>query len=395
MINEFLVKTFIKDYKNVEKDEVRDKYGYLGGAFGIIINILLFLIKLLIGIFANSVAIMADSFNNLSDVASSIVTIVGFKISSKPADKEHPFGHGRIEYLSGLVVSTLVILVGYEFIKSSFDRILHPTQVKFEVIPFVLLIISIFFKVWLSSFNSFIGKKINSTALKASAVDALGDVITTSTVVLSYLISNFTSIPIDGYIGLLVAIFIVYSGFKLIKETINPLLGEAPSEDIVSNIINTIKGYEHISGVHDLIVHNYGPSKYIASIHAEIPRDIDIIKIHEIIDSAENKVKKELGVEIVIHMDPVLTDDKDIIEKYIFVKEISKNIQHVISIHDFRIVGEGEKMNFVFDVVVDDKEDLTVSLKDKIKRAFNKKVQERYPYSNCIINVERDYFSYH
>ncbi len=356
---------------------------------------MLFLIKLMIGIMSNSMAIMADSFNNLSDVASSVITIIGFKVSSKPPDKEHPFGHGRFEYFSGLIVATLVMLVGYELIKSSFDRILRPSDVLFEIIPFIILLISILFKIWLSSFNSYIGKKINSTALKASAFDALGDVVATSTVVLSYLISNFTKIPIDGYIGLLVAFFITFSGFKLVKETVNPLLGEAPSKELVQSIIDIVMDHEYISGVHDLIVHNYGPSSYIASIHVEIPRDINIIKIHEIIDKAENDVKEKLGVIIVIHMDPILTDDESIKEKYNFIKEISNEIKEIKSIHDFRVIGDEEKMTFVFEVVIDEKEKLTLSLKEKIKRTFKEKAKQKYPMSNCIINIERDYFSYY
>lgn len=394
LINDLLIRTFVKDYENIEKKEVRDRYGFVAGTFGIIINILLFFIKLIIGMISNSVAIMADSFNNLSDVASSIITIIGFKFSSKPADKEHPFGHGRIEYFSGLIVAILVMLVGYELVKSSFDRILNPSKVIFEMIPFIILLISILFKIWLSSFNNYIGKKINSTALKASGFDALGDVISTSTVVLAYLISNFTQIPIDGYIGIIVALFIIFSGFKLVKETVNPLLGEAPSDELMQNIVEIIMGYEYISGVHDLIVHNYGPSNYIASIHAEIPRDIDIIEIHEIIDDAENEVQEKLGIAIVIHMDPVLTDDEYIRERYAFIKEVSKGITGVKSIHDFRIIGKDEKMNFIFDVVLDGNEPLDLSCKDRIKGKFQEKIKEKYPLSNCIINIEADYFPY-
>ena len=287
MLTSFLVTSFIKDSDNIADNNVRNAYGSLAGIVGILINFLLFLIKLSVGLLSGSVAIMADAFNNLSDAASSIMTIVGFKMASKPADAEHPFGHGRIEYLTAMIVSFMVMLVGFQFVKSSFNKIINPKPIVFQFIPFLLLLISIFFKVWLSSFNRKIGNKINSSVLKATATDAMGDVFTSSTVVIAFLRSNFTSFPIDGYIGIIVALAIVYSGFTLIKETLSPLLGEPPDPILVNNINDMVMSYNHITGVHDLIIHNYGPGRIMASIHAEIPANIGIMEIHDIIDTAE------------------------------------------------------------------------------------------------------------
>ena len=292
MLSNFLIRRFIKNSDNIADNKVRIAYGNLGGIVGICVNSLLFLIKLFVGIFAGSVAIMADAFNNLSDAASSVITIIGFKMANKPADAEHPFGHGRIEYLSALIVSFMVMLVGFQFVKTSFSKILNPEAVKFEFIPFILLLISIGFKLWLSKFNKNLGNKINSSALKAAGTDALGDVFTSSTVVISFLAAKFTTLPIDGYIGILVALAIIYSGFTLINETISPLLGEAPDPELVNNIIEMVLSYENIIGVHDLIIHNYGPGRVMASIHAEIPADINIMTIHDIIDKAEREISE-------------------------------------------------------------------------------------------------------
>ena len=274
----------------------------------------MFIIKLSVGLFSNSVSILADAFNNLSDAASSIITIIGFKMANKPADAEHPFGHGRIEYITAMIVSFMVMLVGLQFVKTSFQKIINPTLVTFELWPFILLLISIGFKFWLSKFNKSIGNKINSSTLKATATDAMGDVFTSTTVVISFLISKFTTLPIDGYIGIVVALAIVYSGFSLIKETLSPLLGEPPDPVLVSDITDMVMSYDNITGIHDLIVHNYGPGRIMASIHAEIPSNIDIMEIHHIIDTAEREISKKLNIYLVIHMDPICVDTDEIIE---------------------------------------------------------------------------------
>ena len=267
MLSNFLIKSFIKNSEDIENEQVRNKYGNLAGIVGIISNLALAITKIIVGFITSSVSITADGFNNLSDTASSAITIIGFKLANRPADKEHPFGHGRVEYISALIVAFMVMLVGLQFIKSSIDRILNPVTIRFEVIPFILLFISVIVKIWLSRFNKFIGEKINSAALKATALDALGDVFTSSCVLISFLASRYTVLPIDGYVGLVVSAAILYAGFSLVRDTISPLLGEAPDENLVKNIKEGVLSYKHIIGVHDLIIHNYGVGRCMASIH--------------------------------------------------------------------------------------------------------------------------------
>lgn len=392
MISNLLVKSFIKHSDNIQDEYVRNKYGYLAGVVGILMNFLLFGFKLAIGLLTSSIAVMADAFNNLSDMASSIVTIIGFKLSSVPPDEEHPFGHGRLEYISALVVAFMVMLVGVQFIKSSFERILNPVPIKFEIIPFIILLISILIKIWLSRFNNFIGKKIDSSALKAAALDAMGDVVTSSCVVLSFLAAKFTSIPIDGYVGIVVALLILYAGFSLVKDTINPLLGEAPDEELVNSIIDGLMSYDMVIGVHDLIIHNYGVGKSIASIHAEIPSDKDILDIHEIIDTAERELSEKLKIYLVIHMDPVNVQDEEIYETRQELEDMLKQNPYILSIHDFRIVGKGERKNLIFDVVVDPNElDRNVT-KDEIKKNITELVKEAHPCYGCIIGIDRKFY---
>lgn len=391
MISNILVKKFVRNSENVNDEKVRGSYGMLGGIVGIVVNVILFSIKLSVGLFSQSIAIMADAFNNLSDAASSVVTIIGFKMADKPADAEHPFGHGRMEYLSALIVAFMVMLVGFQFIKSSFQRIINPEAITFELIPFLLLLVSIFLKFWLSRFNKFVGKKINSSALKAASVDALGDVFTSSCVVISFLFAKFITFPIDGYIGIVVALFIVYSGFSLVKETINPLLGEAPDPELVKNIEEMVLSYDKITGVHDLIVHNYGPGRVMASIHAEIPSDIDIMTIHDIIDAAEREISEKLKIYLVIHMDPICLKDDEIKAAYKEVTKIVKYNPLIKSMHDFRIVGEGEKKNLIFDVVVNPESLKNVMTEDELKNNIITAVKDIHPNYNCIITIDNDF----
>lgn len=391
MISNFLVTKFIKNSEDVKNDKVRGSYGLLGGIIGIIVNVLLFAIKFSVGIIASSIAVTADAFNNLSDAASSVITIIGFKMADKPADAEHPFGHGRMEYVSAMIVAFMVMIVGFQFIKSSFERITNPVAVKFEMIPFILLFVSIFLKFWLSRFNKFVGNKINSSALKAASVDALGDVFTSTCVVVSFLISKFTSFPIDGYIGIVVALFIVYSGFSLVKETLNPLLGEAPDPELVEQIRSMVLSYDYITGVHDLIVHNYGPGRCMASIHAEIPSDINIMKIHEIIDDAEREISKKLRLYLVIHMDPICIMTDEVKHTY---DEVSKIIQYnplIKSMHDFRVVGNGDCKNLIFDIVVNPESLHKIMTADKLTQQINSAVKSIHPNYNCVITVDNDY----
>lgn len=391
MISNFLVNKFVKNHENTKDRTVRNAYGQLGGVIGIIINLILFTIKLSVGVLISSIAVMADAFNNLSDAASSIVTIIGFKLSNMPADEKHPFGHGRIEYLSALVVSFMVIIVGLQFIKASFERILNPEVIEFQIVPFILLLISIFLKFWLSGFNKFIGTTINSSALKAAATDALGDVFTSSCVAISFLASKFTSFPIDGYIGILVALFIVYSGITLVKETIDPLLGEAPDPELVKDIKEMLLSYDHITGLHDLVVHNYGPGRCMASVHAEIPSNIDVMEIHNIIDKAERDISKELNIYLVIHMDPICLSTDEIKEAY---KEVQKIVDYnplIKSMHDFRLVGEGDEKNLIFDIVVNSKFLKHVMTESELKATIKNEVKKIHPLYNCIITIDHEY----
>ena len=391
LISKLLINMFIKNKDNVEDEKVRGSYLMLGGFVGIAVNILLFLTKLFVGIIASSIAIMADAFNNLSDAASSIITIVGFKLSKKPADAEHPFGHGRIEYVSALIVAFMVMLVGFQFLKSSFEKILNPEPITFETIPFILLIISVLLKVWLSRFNKTVGEKINSSALKAASVDALGDVVTSSAVALSFLASKFISFPIDGYLGAFVAIFILISGVQLVKETINPLLGEAPDKELVEQIKNMVLSYENIIGVHDLIIHNYGPGRCMASIHAEIPSNIGVMEIHEIIDAAEREISKKLNIYLVIHMDPICLTTQEINGTYSEVLKIIEYNPLIKSMHDFRIVGQGEKKNLIFDIVVNPEKLKKIMSQEKLKEDITNSIKKIHPEYECIITIDNDY----
>ena len=388
MFSNFLVKRFVKNYDNVSDVKVRSAYANLAGIVGIVTNLMLFIIKLSVGLFSNSVSILADAFNNLSDAASSIITIIGFKMANKPADAEHPFGHGRIEYITAMIVSFMVMLVGLQFVKTSFQKIINPTPVTFELWPFILLLISIGFKFWLSKFNKYIGNKINSSTLKATATDAMGDVFTSTTVVISFLISKFTTLPIDGYIGIVVALAIVYSGFSLIKETLSPLLGEPPDPVLVSDITDMVMSYENITGIHDLIVHNYGPGRIMASIHAEIPSNIDIMEIHHIIDTAEREISKKLNIYLVIHMDPICVDTDEIIEARNMVQDVLSKYEEVKSFHDFRVVGDHDKKNLIFDIEVCPKCLANESSSSQLLSNIEKDIKKKSPEYRCVITVD-------
>lgn len=391
MITKLLIKTFIKNKDNQKSKEIRNSYGYLGGVVGIITNVILFIIKLSVGIITSSIAISADAFNNLSDSASSLITILGFKLSSKPADKEHPFGHGRIEYLSALLVSFFVLLVGVEFIKTSVSRILNPINISSNIIVISLMLFSILAKIWLGFFYSYLSKQIDSTALKASSKDSFADVITTLVVLFSLISSKFFAFPIDGYIGVLVSIFIIFSGISLIKETINPLLGEAPSEELVESIKKSLLSYDEIIDTHDLIVHNYGPGRTIASIHAEVPSNLSILKIHETIDNAEKEIGENLDILLVIHMDPVNIHCEEVKETKEFLLSILEKYPEYKSIHDFRVVGEGEIKNLIFDLVITCNKEVTKMDELKLIHNICNDIKKIHPHYNAIITIDKDF----
>ena len=389
MLTDILIKSFVKDKDNIKDKNVRQRYGYLGGVVGIACNVMLSGAKLAIGFMINSIAITADAVNNLSDAASSVITLIGFKITNKPADREHPFGHGRIEYISAMVVSFMVILAGFEFLKSSFDKVRNPGIVRFDIIPFVVLLLSIGVKVWLSRFYKKIGRKIESKAMEASAADSLSDVISTSVVALSLLASLWTTFPVDGYAGLLVSAFIIYSGISLTRDTLNPLLGEAPEQEFIKTITEKILSYDGIIGIHDMIVHNYGPGRCIVSLHAEIPASMDIMKAHDAIDLAEQEISEEMDIHMVIHMDPINTDDKVVQKTQGQITELINEMHEDLTIHDFRIVGGEDHKNLIFDLVVPFEYD------EKMARDLSKevarKIKMKYPECNAIIYIDRAY----
>ena len=337
-MTEFLVKHFVKRYEYVEEVSVRTAYGVLSGVIGIICNIILFVGKGIIGLLMHSVSILADAFNNLSDAGSSIISLIGVKMASKPADEEHPFGHGRIEYISALIVSFLVIQVGLTFFKDSVGKIMHPEQLKFQWISIIVLVLSIGMKLWLGAFNRKLGKRIDSKVLQATATDSMGDAITTSVTVLSILFWKITGVNIDGIVGLVVSGIVIWAGIGIAKDTVEALIGPAIDPEIFRQITEFVEGYEGIEGTHDLIVHNYGPGRSMASIHAEVPNTADIEVSHEVVDKIERDAQKFLGIFLVIHMDPIETKNESILK----IKEMAnakiEEIDDKVSIHDFRVV---------------------------------------------------------
>ena len=391
MLSKLLIKIFIRDSENIQDSSVRDKYGYFAGIIGIIFNLLLFFIKLFVGIITGSIAVTADAFNNLSDTVSSIITIFGFRLSNLPPDKEHPFGHGRSEYIASLIMSFIILLVGLDFAKSSITRILNPTPVHFDMLAFILLLITIAVKVWLSLFNRFIGKKIKSKALEISAFDSLGDVFASTIVLISFVVARFTSLPLDGYVSLFVSLFILYAGYKLLRETISPLLGESPDPELVKNIKKQLLSYEYITGVHDLIIHNYGVGRFMASIHAEIPADIDLLTIHHVIDTAERQISENLKIILVIHMDPVSTETQEVNAAKAEVKKIISENPIIKSIHDFRVIGKGDVQTLIFDVVITPDNSNKKISDDEIVEFISTRIKKAHEHFTCIITVDREF----
>lgn len=346
-----LIRLFIKDYEQISTPNVREQYGLLGSYIGIILNIFLCLFKIAVGMIFNSISILADGLNNLSDAGSSIITLLGFKLASRPADEGHPYGHQRIEYLSGLAVSFIILLLGIELIKSSIKHLFSSVSPTFSFTMVIVLITSIAIKLWLYLFNKDIGKKINSSAMIATATDSLNDVIATSSVLLALIISKYTSLNLDSFMGILVGGFVCYSSITLIKETVNPLLGEAPSPELVEMIKKKLIHYETISGFHDLVIHSYGPNRIFATVHAEVPSDADLLKCHDLIDSIEKDFSSNLNIDLVIHLDPIVTNNAKINELKYEVEAIVSLIDKRLSIHDFRVIEGHTHTNLVFDVV--------------------------------------------
>ena len=352
-------------------------------------NVLLFSVKLTIGLILSSLAVTADAFNNLSDAASSIISFIGVKMAGKPADAEHPFGHGRIEYIAALIVSFLVIEVGFTFFKSSISKILHPEEISFDLVPFVILILSILVKLWMAFFNNKLGKRIDSKVMLATAADSLGDVITTSATVLSIIICHFTSINVDAIAGLIVSAIVIWSGISIAKDTLEPLIGERVPAELYQKITDIVESYDGIVGTHDLIVHNYGPNRSMATIHAEVPNDINIDVSHEIIDKIERDVKKDLNILLVIHMDPVEMRDEEVLS----LREKTSRIVHALdpelNFHDFRVLKENEQRNLIFDLVIPD----SYSEKDanRVMHQLVSLLHEMDENVECIITLDRSF----
>ena len=368
-----LIRLFIHDADKTKDARVREQYGVLSGAVGLACNVFLFLLKLTIGFLTGSISIAADAFNNLSDGLSCLISIVGFKVAGKAPDAKHPFGYGRTEYIAGLIVAFIIVLVGFEFLKTSADRIIHPEPVAFSGVLLAILAVSMLVKLWMGAFNSSIGRRIESPVLLAAGQDSRNDVITTLVVVLGMVAGRFTTLPVDGYVGLLVALFILWAGVGIVRDTVAPLLGEAADPEVAQNIAEIVRESEYIVGVHDLIVHNYGAGRSLASLHAEVPSDSDFVAVHEVIDEAEKRVWQRTGVYLVIHMDPIDVNNEHVTALRAQVDGVLRDIDEGLSMHDFRVVDGARQINLIFDVVVpysygeSAKRELLMQIYDRLK----------------------------
>ncbi len=348
----FLAKIFIKDSENVTDQRVRSAYGYLCGAVGIVLNILLFVGKFAAGTLSGSVAVTADAFNNLSDAGSSVISLIGFRLASQKPDPHHPFGHGRFEYIASLVISIIIIVMGFELGKSSFEKIVRPEPVEYSALTFVILAVSILVKLYMFLYNRSTGKRIDSSTMRATAMDSISDAVSTTAVLVSSVIAFFTSVSVDGWMGLAVAAFILFTGFQSAKETVDSLLGAPPEKEFVDEVANIVLSHDGIIGIHDMIVHNYGPGREFVSLHAEVPSDGNMVEIHDTIDNIEHDILQEMGCLATIHMDPVDVRDEFTANVKKRVKEIIEAIDPVITFHDFRMVSGPTHTNVIFDIVV-------------------------------------------
>ncbi len=389
-MTDFLIKHFVRNSEDVNNGKVREGYGKLSGVVGIACNVLLSAAKFAAGVIFNSISVMADAANNLSDAMSSVVTLIGFKMSGKPADKEHPYGHERIEYIAGLIVSFLILFIGVELIKTSVAKVITPGESRAGAITFGVLVLSILVKLWMFAFNRRIGIRINSTVIRATAQDSLNDVIATSAVLLSAVITYFSGFNLDGYTGVIVAVYIIFAGINLIKDTVDPLLGTAPSAELTESIQEKVLSYEGVEGIHDLIIHNYGPKKCFASVHVEVSARQDILISHDIADNIERDFKQDMGIELVVHLDPLIKDDETINAAREMLKEILHGIDANITHHDFRMVKGTTHSNLIFDISVP--MDFPVSdseLTDMIVSAVHAK-ERTY---ECVITIDKNYNS--
>ena len=385
-----LSKILIKNHKNYQDTEVRTAYGMLCGAVGVFFNILLFVGKFFAGTISHSVSITADAFNNLSDAGSSVITLVGFKLAGQKPDPEHPFGHGRIEYLTGLVVAMAILLMGYELLTSSIDKIIHPQQVEMSTLSVAILIASIAIKFYMCLYNTSIGKKISSTTMKAVAADSLSDCVATTVVLIATLAGHFTGLALDGWCGVLVSLFILKTGFSAAKDTISPLLGQKPDEELVNRIYHIVMDHEEVLGMHDLIVHDYGPGRLMVTLHAEVSANEDFLYTHDVIDNIENELKEKLGCEATIHMDPISYNDETVNNMRMRVaQKVCDALGECVSIHDFRMVEGHSHTNIIFDVVIPC--DYKLSVTEVETKVIEAVAELDNGYYNAVVKVEYAY----
>jgi len=374
--------------KNGEK-ALRSAYGIMSGVLGIAVNMLLFMLKFYVGRVTNSIAISADAFNNLGDIGSSVVTVIGFKIASRPPDREHPFGYARVEYIVSLLISAAVLLVGFELFRGSLERVVNPRAVEFDWASLVVLMVTIGVKLWLGRFNGRLAVKIGSKALDASSLDSYGDSVSTSVASLALLFSRATAVPVDGYAGILVSLFLMYSGYKLVQESADLLIGGPPDPKLVEDIRRRVLSYEGIVGVHDLMVHDYGPGRCVVSLHAEVPENMPASQAHDIVDAAERELSEQLEVFLTIHTDPINVDDEEVRTTRVEIERVVEGFPEILSIHDLRLVGSGKRKNVIFDIVVPSE----VGTEDgrKLVRRLSERIKEDYPGYTPVIRVDRQY----
>ena len=383
-----LVRLFIKNCDDVNNPAVREKYGVLAGAVGIVLNLLLSAGKLFAGLATGSISITADAFNNLSDAGSSVVTLVGFKVAGQKADDGHPFGHGRVEYLAGLLVSLMILLVGVELGKSSVEKILHPEAVTFSALSAAILVCAILVKLWMGQFNRRLGKKIGSAAMAATAADSVSDAVATAAVLAGALVNRFAHVNIDGWVGLAVAVFILRSGWGAAKDTINPLLGASPDPELVRQLRELVLSHPQVVGIHDMIIHDYGPGRRLCSFHAEVPQDADILAAHDAIDHIEREIQEKFGIETTVHMDPIATDDEKVTQLRARVAALAQAVEPEMTIHDFRVVEGPTHTNVIFDAVVPHRCRLSdQEVRERLSRAVTA-LDSAY---HAVIQIDRAY----
>lgn len=381
-------KIFIKDYQNYKDKHVREQYGTLCSILSIICNIILVAFKITIGAFSNSVAIMADGLNNLSDVGSNLASLFGFKLANKHPDNDHPYGHGRYEYIAGLVIAFLILLVGIQSLKDSLLKIIHPEKVIFSYLAVIILVVSILVKLWMCSFNKAVGEKIDSSTLKAAGQDSLNDVMSTSATLVALLLTLVTDLPVDGLIGTVVSILVVIAGIQVFKETIDPLLGLAPDKELIKDIERFILSYDKPIGIHDLMMHDYGPSRMFMTVHVEVDCHGDIMKIHEEMDEIERAIREKFGILTTIHYDPVDIHNPQVQCLKNMVLKVVKGINNEYSIHDFRIVPGENKTNLIFDVLIPSQDEIEHQLLKKKISENIKKIDNQY---NCVIEIDHSF----